>query len=186
MSNQTIPKCAYCGNQDGGEEHHLLKRSTSPELIDDPKNKVRLCWKCHRRTQEDPEFHRALQQIFFYWRPINAEMFLRAEASLEALLEGKEIEFATPAMVDHYLRLAGASYAHYSEMMSWCEKGEAEFFVAMKSEGRSNGEIKMEWGCTEKGKEMIDFKRKLKSLEKLQSNMRASLKRFETERFNAR
>jgi len=184
MTRQDQGLCAYCGNEPGTEEHHLIKRSLAPELKDDPKNKVRLCWKCHRRTEEDMAFQQGLIEIFTF-RPINLEMFTRAQASISALLDGKDISFLTPAMVDHYLQLASAGYSHFSERMGQLEQEYAPFFLA-RNEEKNNKEIEMEWLCTPAGREMNTIKRKLKSLEKIMSNLRARMKRLEMEYFNSK
>lgn len=185
MTNQTTEMCAYCGNKVGTDGHHLLRRGSNPELINDPKNIVNLCRSCHLKTEADDSFLKALQEIFYFWRPANLDIFLRAQASVDALLDGKEIEFLTPAMADHYLQLAGAAYSHYSERLGEGEKEYAPFFMA-RSEEKTNKAIEMEWKCTETGREMITAKIKTKSLEKLMANLRARMKRLETEYFNTR
>ena len=185
MTRQDTPLCKYCGNKFGTDNHHLRKRGTNPELKDEAKNLVLLCRDCHRRTEEDISFLHALQDIFYYWRPANLDMFTRAQASVSALLDGKEIEYLTPAMCAHYLTIAGAAYAQYSERLAECEKEFAPFFMA-RNEEKTNKAIEMEWKCTDRGREMIEARRKVKSLEKIQANMRATLRRLEVEHFNSR
>ena len=178
MTRQDQILCRYCGNRIGSEGHHLFKRSTSPELADDPKNLVKLCFKCHARTEDDHDFLVALQEIFFNWNPANLDIFLRAQASIDDLLNGKCIEYLTPQMTDNYLTLAGASYAYYSEQLATLEKLEALFFVSQEG---TNSKIQMLWNATTDGQKMIDYKRKLKSLEKTMSNLRTRLNRFKYE-----
>ena len=179
MTRQDLGLCAYCGNREATDEHHLLKRSTSPELKQELKNLVKLCRVCHTRTETDMDFAEGLRLMFYYWNKANLDLFLRAQASVEALLQGKEVEYLTPAMADHYLQLANAAYSFYSERLAECEQEYAPYFVARPE--KTNKSIEMEWGCTERGREMIVAKRKTKSLEKLMSNLRARLNRFRTE-----
>lgn len=182
--------CSYCGNQPGTEQHHLLKRSTHPELKDDPKNLVRLCHVCHRRTEEDAGFLKALQEIYYFWKSMNLDLYLRAEASIEALSYGKEIEYLTPAMADHYLQLACAKYNYLSERLAETEKLEPTFYLKRLNIAEETGEklpmtrLKMEWRATENGQNAIEWKAKLKALEKMMSNLRARLHRFRTEYVN--
>ena len=56
--------CQYCGSRYGIEKHHIIKRSERPDLIDDPENKVKLCWKCHNKTEHSDKFYRQIQRIF--------------------------------------------------------------------------------------------------------------------------
>jgi hypothetical protein len=191
-TNQTTELCKFCGNQLGTAKHHLLKRSTNPELIDDPKNLVKLCFSCHNRTEIDHDFLEALQLIFYYWKPINLDLFLRAQASIDALLSGKSIEYFTPEMTDHNLQLASASYAFYSEQLANIEKLEAPYYLGFKKTVIvddketiiSDKTIKMMWNATENGQKMIEYKSKIKVLEKIQSNLRSRIHRLKVERFN--
>lgn len=189
MTNQTTPLCPICGNQTATDGHHLLRRGSHPDQVDDPRNIVKICRTCHLRTEAEPEFYEALQQIFYYWKGGNVDIFLRAQASIEALANGKEIEYLTPAMTDHYLTMAGAKYGHISEQMAELEKNWYMFCSERQKELTELGEkapttrLEAEWYITTNGRLMIDYKYKLKALEKLQSNLRARLDRFRTERF---
>jgi hypothetical protein len=189
--NQEFKPCRYCGRQ-GSDMHHLLKRSTNPELIDDPKNLVLLCRPCHVKTENDSSFLKALQDIFYHWKPANLDLYLRAQASIDVLLEGREVEYLTPGMTDSYLTLAGASYNYYSEQLAELEKLRPAFYIARKKEAESDEKslsdkyIEMEWQTTSNGQKMIDYNRKLKALEKTQSNLKAKLRRMEIERFNSK
>lgn len=187
MTDQTRPLCAYCGHNTATDQHHLMKRSTHPELINDPKNLVGLCGICHHRTKTDAAFLKALQEIFYFWKKNNLDIYTRAQASIDALLDGREVEFLTPAMTDHYLQLAGAKYSYLSEQLAAVEKLEAVFYHERIKNAEELGQkmplgrLKMEWRVTENGQNMIDWKAKLKSLEKMQSNLRSRLQRFRTE-----
>lgn len=60
-------KCFYCGCPESVRaihEHHVFKRGTNPELINEPANKCDLCWKCHRRTEEDHAFLVLIQNLW--------------------------------------------------------------------------------------------------------------------------
>lgn len=186
--NQEFKPCRYCGRE-GSDNHHMLKRSTNPELKDDPKNLVFLCRACHNHTENDQEFLKALQDIFYNWKPAQLELYLRAEASIEALSRGELTEYLTPGMADHYLQLAGAKYNYYSEQLASLEKLYPAFYMERKNESEkvgkvlSNQYIEMEWRSTSNGQLMIEYGRKLKALEKTMSNLRSRLERFKTERF---
>lgn len=56
--------CPYCGNRIADSEHHLIKRSERPELVDDIRNKLMICSICHQRTENENEFYKKLQRIF--------------------------------------------------------------------------------------------------------------------------
>lgn len=61
-------KCFYCGTTyyaaGGLDRHHVYRRSTHPELIDDPRNIMLLCRRDHDRATVNPEFEQQLQQIW--------------------------------------------------------------------------------------------------------------------------
>ena len=178
MENQEHNPCAWCGQQ-SSDTHHLFKRSTSPELIDDPKNQVRLCRNCHIRTESDTEFAKNLREALL-WKPANLDIFLRAQASLEAILNGQNTDYLTPQLADNYLQLSGAAYNFYSEQLAGLERLEAPFYLETKKD-KTEKEVKMLWNTTESGQKMITYKAKLKALEKTMSNLRSRLSRFRTE-----
>ena len=192
MTRQDQNLCSYCGNQIATDQHHLLKRSTNPDKINEEKNLIGLCRTCHIRTEEDMAFAEALRQIFYYWRLGNVDIFMRAEATIEAITTGQEIEYLTPAMTDNYLTMATAKYGHLSEQMANLEKLWYAFCADRSKELHDKGEkpngaaLEREWGNTTNGNLMTDYKYKLKALEKLQSTLKARLERFRTERFNNR
>ncbi len=178
MTNQSYLPCVWCGQQ-SSDVHHLFKRSTNPELIDDPKNQVRLCRNCHSRTETDMEFAQNLREALL-WKPATLDIFLRAQASLEAVLKGQNTDYLTPHLADHYLQLSGAAYNFYSEQLAELERLEAPFYLETKQD-KTEKEVKMLWNSTESGQKMITYKAKLKALEKTMSNLRARLQRFKNE-----
>lgn len=183
MFIQVTTPCVYCG-QAGTEQHHLLKRSVRPDLVDDPKNKVWLCNPCHARTETDNSFLVALQQIFWEWKPANVDLFTRAQATIEAIESGSLTDYTTPAMVDQYLQLATAKYAYVSEQLGQLEIAQAEYFTVNSDEELTNKELEMAWKITETGKRQVELSRKIKTLEKLMSTFKAKLRRLEMERWN--
>lgn len=50
----------WCGHT--GSPHHIIKRSEEPLLTNCKKNIIWTCFKCHRRTEEEPGFNRRLQK----------------------------------------------------------------------------------------------------------------------------
>ena len=180
--DQDIKSCFWCG-MPAVVEHHVFKRSTAPERIDDPTNKVPLCAVCHNLTETDDRFYHALQKIVNF-RPKNFEMFMMAFATLESLFTGKPIEYVTPGMCDHYLTLAQGGYAFYSERMGFLEQIEAKYFIENKNDEMSNKELEMAFKVTEEGQEKISVSRRLKTLEKTMSALRSKMARFREERFN--
>lgn len=70
MTNITIEyfgseECLYCGTRGVGlSEHHIIRRSERPDLINDKRNKVWLCYKCHHKAEHDHEFYKKIQRIF--------------------------------------------------------------------------------------------------------------------------
>jgi len=61
---ERIELCPYCGNRPITEEHHLIKRSERPDLIDDKRNKLWICGVCHLKTENEQKFYKKLQRIF--------------------------------------------------------------------------------------------------------------------------
>jgi hypothetical protein len=57
--------CAWCGREPITGEHHLFRRSTSPEMIDDPNNKIELGANCHKYATEHKEVEQLFQEYFF-------------------------------------------------------------------------------------------------------------------------
>lgn len=187
--DQSIPLCPVCGNESATDEHHLYRRGSHPDKIDERRNKIKIGRRCHERTEREPEFYEGLQKIFYQWQPGNVDIFMRAGATLDALLNGQDIEYLTPAMTDNYLQLAGAKYGYLNKEMGDLEKLWFEFCSERSKELRDQGEkatgvrLEMEWGNTTNGKKMIDNKHAIKSLENLQSNLRKRLDRFNHERY---
>lgn len=175
--------CKYCGNKVGTDLHHLIKRSIAPELIDDLKNKVLLCRECHNRTETDIAFYEALQQIFFYWKPYNVDLFVRAQATVDAINMGLDVEFITPQLTDAYLQEVSAYYSYVSEQLATLEQREALFLEKGLEENKKKALLEVKWSASEDGQNMIVLKRKEKTLEKTMSNLRQRLNRFNTERF---
>ena len=61
-------KCFYCGTVEGDyvaiQMHHARKRSTNPELIDDPDNLCPLCVRCHDKTEHSYSFLKEIQRLW--------------------------------------------------------------------------------------------------------------------------
>jgi len=58
-------ECQYCGTRGVGlSEHHIIRRSERPDLINDTRNKVWLCWRCHSKAERDQKFYKKIQRIF--------------------------------------------------------------------------------------------------------------------------
>lgn len=61
-------RCGWCGvyeNIRAVVVHHIYKRGTRPDLIDDQQNHLDLCSECHDRTERDMAFLATLQQVFY-------------------------------------------------------------------------------------------------------------------------
>ncbi len=61
-------ECWYCGTMESVEPihlHHVEKRSTSPDRIDDESNKMPLCVPCHVATERSDKFYKMMQTL---WR----------------------------------------------------------------------------------------------------------------------
>ncbi len=56
--------CLYCGKNIADQEHHVIKRSERPDLIDDKRNKIFICSECHSQTENSQDFYKKLQRIF--------------------------------------------------------------------------------------------------------------------------
>lgn len=76
-------------------------------------------------------------------------------------------------------------YAYFSEQIIFLEISEAEFYQEKKNgeaeKPLSDKNIEYQWKVTENGKEHIRVKQTIKTLEKLMSNIKSSIRRAETE-----
>lgn len=60
-------ECFYCGKTfwiQGLDQHHVYRRSTHPELKDDPKNIMWLCRQHHDKATLEKEFEENLQKLW--------------------------------------------------------------------------------------------------------------------------
>jgi len=187
MFSQIKNQCAVCG-RDGQHQHHLFPRSTHKNLIDEPRNLIWLCSDCHTKAHSQSTFLIALQEIFYNWKPKNLELYLRAEATIESLLSGQDIEFFTPAMISAYLNLATAQYSRLSEQMTKLEKNRPLFFLNNHKDEDGKkvpvNQVEYMYQATFDGQKMIEFSRKLKSLEKLMSSLKNNIQRYKIDYSN--
>lgn len=61
-------ECEWCGTKtylEGGEVHHLYRRSTHKHLIDNLDNLVVLCRDCHFKATNDRNFEEKLQRRLY-------------------------------------------------------------------------------------------------------------------------
>lgn len=45
-------RCELCGATRNLHTHHIIPRSRAPELKENPKNWIRLCFRCHRAIHD--------------------------------------------------------------------------------------------------------------------------------------
>jgi len=60
--------CEWCGCPESVcpiHEHHLFRRGSHPDLIDDERNKKNLCADCHLKTEQDNEFYLRVQKTLW-------------------------------------------------------------------------------------------------------------------------
>lgn len=103
---------------------------------------------------------------------------------------GREILRANgnPGMLDDILIRLSGWYAYYSEQFIRLEHTEALFHQAHKNleqeKPLSDKAVDAQWKTSEEGQDHTRTKQTLKTLEKLMSNIKASIRRAETESKN--
>jgi len=166
-SNEEL--CMWCGRESATEEHHLFRRSISPQLKDDPNNKVKLGRICHRYATENKEIEELFQKYFFL-RP-EAE-----ELSVEYIAEEmKKRPVLSPRDIMRFRNFLAATYSFKSAKYN--ELNNQKPFLVEKywqdCEGKSEARAERLYAMNE-GQEYNRLKTGLKGLEKLISALRTS------------
>lgn len=169
----------WCGRNpvEPGEGHHLFRRSTSPGMIDDPKNKVHLCSQCHRYATDEEAVERLFQEYFFL-KPECED--LNIDYVAERMRDGIML---SPRDVSRFRNYLAGEYSFFSNRFIELEKKkpfQVEEFKkddAVKSEARAERLYQM----TEDGLLYSELQRRLKVIEKLLSALRTVHEQYQAE-----
>src|SRR3989338_8856441 len=102
--------CIWCGNEPATDAAHLFRRSTSPQLKEDPENIIKLGRRCHRYATENREFEQLLQEKFFLKKPIE----LTVLGVQETMRSGIQL---SPREVMEFRRYLAGEFSYLSSEM---------------------------------------------------------------------
>jgi hypothetical protein len=167
--NSTIVKtelgpCKWCGNQ-ASDMHHLFRRSTSPQLKEDPNNLIPLCRLCHKYATENREFERLLQEKFFLKKDIE----LTTENIQEALRSNIPL---SPREIADFRKYLAGEFSFLASRLEEVKRKKPEEWNKLRPNFKSDTACERAWEATEFGLEEMSLKLKLKSMEKMLSALR--------------
>jgi hypothetical protein len=163
-----MERCAWCGYNEATDAHHLFRRSTSPELIDDPANKIKLCWRCHKYATDSKEFEQLLQTHFF----------LKPERELTMELVESEMKAGTsisPRDLARYRNFLAAHFASLSDEIGEIEKCYPLIWTEIRAQVTSDTQAERLYDGTPQGIRRTTLKIQLKKLEKMMSSLKTTL-----------
>lgn len=170
--------CAWCGFREASDEHHIFRRSTSPGMIDDPENKVRLCRICHRYATEQKEVEQMFQHYFFL-KEKEPEISIGYIARMM-----RDQEYLSPRDVTRYRSYLAAEYQFGSEQMVELEKQRPFLIEKLRHEVKSDKRAEVKYDMTPEGQAYNAVKSALKSMEKLMSALRTVHEQYQSESKN--
>lgn len=176
-TNQDKKLCAWCGKDVGTDIHHLFKRSTSPQLKEDPNNMVLLCRLCHTYADE-PQFAELLVKTFFLQeRPQKITL----EYIAQQLTTRK---FFSPAEIVQFRNFIAGEYYFQSTTYADAELEKAQLAVANRDKFKHKTDLEDWLNIQDCGKNAIACHRLLNALEQLQSALFTQHRQFEKEAKN--
>lgn len=175
--NQNDNLCRWCGRNEATDEHHLFRRSTSPGMVDDPNNKVKLCRTCHRYATDEQEFERLLQEYFFLKPEVTK---LTKDYIAERMKDG---DMLSPRDVTRFRNFLAGEYSFLNDRFVDLEK-KKPFAVEdfKKNEGvKSEARAERLYQMTEDGVLYGILYRELKVIEKMLSALRTTHEQYQAE-----
>jgi len=168
--------CKWCGrNQVEEGEHHLFRRSTSPELIDDPKNKVELCVSCHRYATESKEVEQLFQEYFFLKPEVEK---LTVDYVAEFM---KSQSVISPRDIMRFRNFLAAEYFFLDNRYIELERQRPFAIEKFRAEVKSDTRAQNQYEMTAEGMVHKELKTRLKSIEKMLSALRTSHEQMQKE-----
>jgi hypothetical protein len=181
MDNQTTTQnlkkiCKWCGRA-AVDMHHLFRRSTSPQLKDDPNNVIPLCRLCHKYATEVREFEKMLQEKFFLKKDI--------ELSVENIQEALRTNYQmAPREIDDFRRFLSGEFSYLSTQLEEVKMKKPDEWNKLRDSFKSDTACERAWESTESGIKEMKLKLKLKSIEKMLSTLRGTFELKVAEGYN--
>lgn len=168
--------CCWCGNM-ASEIHHIFRRSSSPELINDPNNFAELCRRCHQYATDNKEFEQLLQTRFF----LKEEKELSLENIQDAMRGSEQL---SPKEINDYLRYLCAEQSYYTELLGYVIKNKPPIYAEIKSRSKSMAEADREWECSETGLKQYELESLIDRCKILKSSLRIMWEMIQSEGHN--
>ena len=178
MINQYETYCSWCGFREAADTHHLFRRSTSPAMIEDPLNKVRLCRTCHRYATDDKDVEEMFQQYFFLKE---RDPILSIPYIARAM---RDQDYLSPRDVTRYRSYISAEYQFGSEQMIELEKQRPFLIEKLRADVKSDKRAETKYDMTPEGQAYNALRSRLKSMEKLMSALRTIHEQYQSESKN--
>jgi hypothetical protein len=172
-------QCRWCGRE-GSDEHHLFRRSSSPQLIDDENNKVTLCRQCHDYATKNKDFEVLLQTLFF----LKPEPKLTLDSIAQVMMDQNIIP---PRDITRFRQWLAADYAFTNEELIALEMQEPAAWEELRSmEGvKSDTRATKLLAMSELGLKINSCRKRLRTLEKMMSALKGLIERLNNEAYNS-
>lgn len=169
--------CFWCGKE-AVDTHHLFRRSSKPEWIENPDNLLPLCRKCHDYATNEKVFEELLQQTFFAKQ---REPKLSIEYIAKELQERSNI---SPREIVRFRNWLAGEYVFLSTRYVEAKIQKAITFHSYAQVAKSMAAAEREVDVTIEGKECEFYKQQLASIEQLQSALFTAHRQLEKESYN--
>lgn len=173
-----LERCAWCGNEPATDEHHLFRRSTSPEMVEEKENLVKLGRRCHDFATRFPDVEKLFQEYFFLKQD---KVALTVEFIADRM---KNQEILSPRDIDRYRRFLAAQYFFFSEEYRRLEAEEPFHWNKLREGVKSDTRADKMYGMTDVGIKHHNLKLRLKEIEKMMSSLKGAIEQFKNEGFN--
>ncbi len=166
--------CMWCGRNPASDEHHLFRRSASPKIIDDSKNKVKLCRTCHEYATNEKEVEQLFQEYFFL-KPEQEKLSIDYVA--EQMKSGGVI---SPRDISRFRNYLAGEYFFFSDRFVELERRKQFAVEEFKKEEGVKSEARAErmYQMTDDGLLYMELRQKLKALEKMLSALRTAFEQY--------
>jgi hypothetical protein len=172
-------ECQWCGRE-GSDGHHLFRRSSAPNLIDDKNNIITLCRQCHDYATKNKDFENILQRVFF----LQPDPELSVGGISKVMMDQSII---APRDIARFRSWLAAEYAFVNDELIGLEMMEPKEWEAIRSreEVKSDTRATKILAMSELGLAMNRRKKYLRSLEKLMSALKGLIERLNNEAYNS-
>ena len=165
--NQDYIPCRWCGKP-SDDTHHLFRRSTSPEMIDDPNNHARLCRLCHQYATK----YKEVEQLFQYYFFLKPE---QEKITVEHIAKSmQDMSYLSPRDVARFRNFLAGEYCFLSNRFQDLERQEPFMWEQLRKTVKSDARADKLYRHTEQGIEQNDLKQELKKMEKMLSALKTN------------